>query len=467
MTERAEAGQINLTFNPFSASEAVLAETEVDAVFRFSKDRTSLRLHTAYKSRARRYLKSIAPVHYLRSERTYYFPVSKLNQFLLLMKKKNISFAVEETLAAQLVKTAALRAAAIDSPRDASAAQLRNCLLCPIIEVKNHKDAAVFQLTSYTTEQLRGFFPKIRSHAAKKKLAEAFVEEQLLCLLYGQMRNQGEVWLSKCVYNYLESRIEDYLSSFSDLENGFDDAVLSVVLPEYAFISVSQREAGLLIRRDVRQKLCELLPERIQKKKLLPTWQTIFKTEYDCADYLPIRLSEVLAFRSELNSKLDEFGRAAVFESRAFKDLHQKLLKRGEQMKRQSFFQNAGDLEVPDLCPAFSERLFAHQRVAAAWLIETSEAFLGDDMGLGKTLSVLTAYHVLRERDVLDFLLVVCPNSLCRNWEAESKLWFAGKGKLVVMPSTKKERARFLDKLQYMGKDWIAGIAVNYETFRT
>jgi SNF2 family DNA or RNA helicase len=78
--------------------------------------------------------------------------------------------------------------------------------------------------------------------------------------------------------------------------------------------------------------------------------------------------------------------------------------------------------------------------VAIEWLKELPTAFLGDDMGLGKTLSVLSFFATLQRTEGYERLLVVCPNSLTRNWVREATTWFPHM-KATVLAGDKTEKA--------------------------
>jgi SNF2 family DNA or RNA helicase len=61
----------------------------------------------------------------------------------------------------------------------------------------------------------------------------------------------------------------------------------------------------------------------------------------------------------------------------------------------------------------------AHQEEGIAFLLERKAGLLAFEQGLGKTLVAIKAFAILRSRDQVDALLVICPNSLKRNWVAE------------------------------------------------
>jgi SNF2 family DNA or RNA helicase len=67
-------------------------------------------------------------------------------------------------------------------------------------------------------------------------------------------------------------------------------------------------------------------------------------------------------------------------------------------------------------------------------------------MGLGKTLSVLATLDLLLTKGSLDFCLIVCPNSLARNWQREARR-FIPKRSCLLLPEAPKERGVLLKSL--------------------
>jgi SNF2 family DNA or RNA helicase len=63
--------------------------------------------------------------------------------------------------------------------------------------------------------------------------------------------------------------------------------------------------------------------------------------------------------------------------------------------------------------------LMAHQREGVAFLTGGRQGLLAFEQGLGKTLVAIDSFRQLRERGEADRMLVICPNSLKRNWVAE------------------------------------------------
>ncbi len=109
-------------------------------------------------------------------------------------------------------------------------------------------------------------------------------------------------------------------------------------------------------------------------------------------------------------------------------------------------------------------KLFPHQRVAVDWLLKYPSGLLGDDMGLGKTLSVLAAAEELQNRSDIDFLLVICPNSLVKNWIREQTNWLVSYT-LAELSKSKSSRIKLLQKLKrgFLG---VRGLVLNYEALR-
>lgn len=161
-------------------------------------------------------------------------------------------------------------------------------------------------------------------------------------------------------------------------------------------------------------------------------------------------------------------GEIASFLSSTLPRAEEKLQEEREQRReRNRLYQLMQDtqLDVSALSQeGVAERLFPHQRVAVKWLMEMPRAFLGDDMGLGKTLSVLTTFELLKAREEADLLLVICPNSLKRNWLREAEQWFIGT-KLLLHPDKKADRITFFRQLR-LGARLFDGLVINFEAVR-
>lgn len=462
-----QAAEQRLAENPFFVSESDIALLHPEVVFCLSSREYGLRVHIKYGSKAKKYLEQISGVHYLKSEKSYFFPVGALNPLLAVLRDRKISFAVEEKTGKRLAETAVLRAGLLERPNTGTGQQLRACLLVPYLEQLCDSYGTVgesrevkFCLRGYTTSQLRDCFPQISSYAAKKQCAAGMSERELLQLLYHVQQSTTQVWMTNEVHAYLSSRAPSFGKAIEESAECFDDELLAVAMPALCWACDAENRGGLLVERSVYEKIVERSEGNL--------FEGISPARFSCQEqslFLPVRDSKLLEFQSAAESFLASNGYSQPVRSRRFAGLHADLLRRRELLQRQMHFQEMKDNALPEVDPQLAERLFPHQRVAVSWLLENPRAFLGDDMGLGKTLSVLAGFKTLHSQGALDFLLVVCPNSLARNWQREAETWIAGT-KLVRLPATKGKRTTFLHKLEKLEPDWIPGLVVNYETFR-
>ena len=104
--------------------------------------------------------------------------------------------------------------------------------------------------------------------------------------------------------------------------------------------------------------------------------------------------------------------------------------------------------------------LMAHQEQGVRFLLEREGGILAFEQGLGKTLTAIAAFAQLRERGLAEHMLVICPNSLKRNWAAELARFAPGWGVAVVGGSARVRR----DALATAADDVVI---INYEAVRT
>ena len=117
------------------------------------------------------------------------------------------------------------------------------------------------------------------------------------------------------------------------------------------------------------------------------------------------------------------------------------------------------ELDVePDELNDHDDKLYPFQRVGREFLIAAQGALLGDEQGTGKTVQVLSA---LRKTDAYP-ALVVCPNSLKRNWEREVETWLPEATPFVVHGSAKQKR----DVLKSIAGVDKAVVIINIESMR-
>lgn len=114
------------------------------------------------------------------------------------------------------------------------------------------------------------------------------------------------------------------------------------------------------------------------------------------------------------------------------------------------------DLEVYD----GDEDLFPHQRAGVAFLATARRALLADEPGLGKTAQAIRALKALSDKGEEVFpALVVCPNTLKKNWEREFKIWWPGVKVQVIKGTAAKRKKQFEEEADV--------IVINWESLRS
>jgi SNF2 family DNA or RNA helicase len=182
---------------------------------------------------------------------------------------------------------------------------------------------------------------------------------------------------------------------------------------------------------------------------------------------LEIPDSKLVLAIAEIETLCAVHGLPQIARSDSFEQLAGATRQRTKLRERAAFYASLDDVDpanITGLEIEQSERLFPHQRIAVQWLQETPYAFLGDDMGLGKTLSVLSYFSALRRSENFSMLLVVCPNSLTRNWAREAKMWFP-ELRASVLAGDKASKAWAL-RLLTSGAAESDMLIVNYEAVR-
>lgn len=104
--------------------------------------------------------------------------------------------------------------------------------------------------------------------------------------------------------------------------------------------------------------------------------------------------------------------------------------------------------------------LLDHQREGVAFLTGQPSGLLAFEQGLGKTLVAIESFRRMLESGQAERLLVVCPNSLKRNWVAEFAKFAPHVSVDVVEGKPKKRRQAFAESRARV-------IITSYETART
>jgi SNF2 family DNA or RNA helicase len=111
------------------------------------------------------------------------------------------------------------------------------------------------------------------------------------------------------------------------------------------------------------------------------------------------------------------------------------------------------ELEVIE--DGFNEDLFPHQRAGVKFLAVARRALLADEPGLGKTAQAIRALKELQDRgeDVFP-ALIVCPNTLKKNWKREFERWWPGVDVEVIKGSATQRRKIFEESADVYVINW-------------
>ena len=105
--------------------------------------------------------------------------------------------------------------------------------------------------------------------------------------------------------------------------------------------------------------------------------------------------------------------------------------------------------------------LFPHQRAGVKFLATAKRALLADEPGLGKTAQAIRAIKELKENgnDVFP-ALIVCPNTLKKNWQREFNKWWPEVNVKVIKGTPVQRRKQFEE-------EGVEVYVINWESLRT
>jgi SNF2 family DNA or RNA helicase len=105
--------------------------------------------------------------------------------------------------------------------------------------------------------------------------------------------------------------------------------------------------------------------------------------------------------------------------------------------------------------------LFPHQRAGVKFLATARRALLADEPGLGKTAQAIRALSELSGRGEQVFpALVVCPNTLKKNWKREFARWWPGVNVTIIKGSATQRKKQFEE-------DGTHVYVINWESLRS
>ena len=101
------------------------------------------------------------------------------------------------------------------------------------------------------------------------------------------------------------------------------------------------------------------------------------------------------------------------------------------------------------------EDLFPHQRAGVEFLSTARRALLADEPGLGKTAQAIRALKKMHDKGEPVFpALIVCPNTLKKNWAREFNLWWPEVTTQVIKGTSAKRKKQFESDAQVFIINW-------------
>jgi SNF2 family DNA or RNA helicase len=100
------------------------------------------------------------------------------------------------------------------------------------------------------------------------------------------------------------------------------------------------------------------------------------------------------------------------------------------------------------------EDLFPHQRAGVAFLATARRALLADEPGLGKTAQTIRTLRKLKETEEVFPALIVCPNTLKKNWKREFGMWWPEANVQVISGSAGQRRKQFTSEADVYVINW-------------
>lgn len=444
--------------NPFAVSDRDIALLALDVVFRFHEASSTLRAVPAFRSKARALLERLPGGHYIKSDKGYYVPAHLFPELLKDLRDRGLRFAVEERCGERLRRTAALRTAIVHEGHQPAAEELLESSLRPAI-VLCAPDR--FSLFVASTEQLRLLLPDAASFRERRAQAQQLSLPELRAVLERAAFAGVRCWFERSAGEIVDRARGAAMLLIEESPDGFDDGLLALAIPDRCLALSAQGRPAVIVRESEAQRFRRIL-QRLTGEgvRAAPEMRA---SGYQAIECVPSLLP---AFLDALDREREE-GTPAIPRSRRFVQLCDAVTQQAAARQRTVRFRGLSDAAFDPSAfglPDFAVKLFPHQRVGVSWLTETPRAFLADDMGLGKTLTVLAAFDLLRQRGDADTLLVVCPNSLTRNWLREVAQWIPHCRGLLLQ-GDRGEKVQSLKKLRWGGLPFQV-LILNYEAAR-
>lgn len=447
----------NLRAGPFSVAESIIASVPLEVVIRFNARFKRLCIVPRIGSSAYRILQRLQAALFSSWDNGYVLPVGALSDFLKRCRDKEILFAVDEAAGGILRDSAEARKQVVSEPTSASADDLLGALCTPFISMVYEENLA-FKPNYFTREQFKLAFPGYRAQGGKP----AVLDERGMLRFVGRIDSLPfPVWLTKEVHSFVGDKRRQFSDELNSGATLVDDVAADLVEASCLWKTVESGRGALVINLPLSSDFRDILLGGVA--------EVTGDTYSDKGETVILEIpdSKLLLVAQGVEHLCDVHGVSAFPTSRSFQSLLEDVKLRTKELEKTRFYTSMEDVspdELVGLAPEEASRLFPHQRVAVSWLQQTPFGFLGDDMGLGKTLSVLTYFSALMKTNAYEVLLVVCPNSLTRNWAREVAMWFP-KLEATVLAGDKASKAWAL-RLLSSGSMSCNVLVLNYEAIR-
>jgi SWI/SNF-related matrix-associated actin-dependent regulator 1 of chromatin subfamily A len=452
-----DAALDELRGDPFLVREEVLASVALDLIVRFSPEKRRVRFIPRFGSTAHKVLKKFPGATFSAFDNAFVIPVERIAELLKKLRDKQALFGIDSAAGAALSGSAALRKQILSNPENANADDLSATLLTPFI-TESKGEGAGYRPCYFTTEQFSQAFPGIRRQAGKVFLLD---DRGLLRFFARRASLPFPVWMTSEVHARIKERRDQLATELKTSSGALDDVAAEIMTIPLLWRTSERKRAQFVVN----------LPKGTETRELLRTrLEETLSTEYvDLGESLTIEVpdSRLLVAVGEVDTICQQHSLGIIPRSESFDRLLSDVRNRVRLREKVAYFSTIEDVDsahLPGLPADAATRLFPHQRIAVQWLRDTPYAFLGDDMGLGKTLSVLSYFSSLKSTDYYSLLLVICPNSLSRNWAREATMWFP-ELRATVLAGDKAAKAWSLRLLNSRAIEQDV-LVVNYEAVR-
>jgi|GEM_PF-285937 len=426
--------------NPFSVNKSDIKKTKFDVVIQ--EFNNSLFLFINNKKRTvKSILKEYKTTCYVREFKSYYLKTEDVKPLVLCLRDRKVSFGILEDVSLKL-QTSKLNREKVFSA-SYSDTELLNSSLELIISKKNGK--------YYFVNTPLFLFKKINNSKLLKKDLNALNQGFDLKYLISFINICYDQGVNIFFSNDVKKDLLEYSNKINDLiykkPNSFNQE----------FLYFSNLQNGFIIRNNKAEfifedskEMIDLLSSVISKNTKLYNDKLNLKYKtLQIPDYLLVDVyNEIISIVKKLIPKSDIFNQRLL-----------KLSKVNKEININKKIQNLPNIELDLKYTKHLNQLFDHQKVAISWLLERTSGLLADEMGLGKTFSIIALYTELFLNSEIDFILVISPNSLVRNWKKEFDTWYP-ENEIVESVKSKAKQDNLLQNFCYKG------LIINYESFR-